>query len=291
MKKSIFPLVFALISVLLLSGCPALLDIIEDLIPMTTTTTIPTTTTTTATTVPPTTTTTISEMVARTLSDADATSADGDKLAVISGGRQYIIRNNIIDNAAEQIVTYSTGTGDFEITQQAGSSTTSPVSFPSIFIGNNNGHATSDSDLSKLNSTISSIQTTWAWSNANATMADFLPQYELWFTSALEAGILAPEKILAIWLNPGSHSPSGSQIGSIPIAGKTWNVFDGGTVITYVATSSQTTVDFDLANFIDDAIIRGIISNSDYLHDVIAGFRIWSGGAGLASSNFSALVN
>lgn len=58
-----------------------------------------------------------------------------------------------------------------------------------------------------------------------------------------------------------------------------------------MASSELLSVNFDLKPFINDAIPRLTISDSDYLHDVIAGFRIWSAGAGLSSSGFSAIVN
>jgi hypothetical protein len=40
--------------------------------------------------------------------------------------------------------------------------------------------------------------------------------------------------------------------------------------ITYVASSELLSVNFDLKPFINDAIPRLTISDSDYLHDVIA---------------------
>jgi len=49
-------------------------------------------------------------------------------------------------------------------------------------------------------------------------------------------------------------------------------------------------VGFDLKVFIGDAISRNMISNSDNLHDIFAGFKIWSDGAGLSRSGFRALV-
>jgi len=236
----------------------------------------------------------MSELEARTLSDENAVSGYDGKAEILSN--QYIIQNNIIMMPATQVIEYSTDTGDFVIKEHSGPSTPGLVSFPSIFIGDNNEHQTINSNLPKRCDTISSIITTWTWSDLGvATSADFLPLYSLWFTSLAEDSIASPEKSLDIWLSkPIAHNPSGSKIASsvaIPgISGVIWNVWSDGINITYVAVSELLSVNFDLVCFINDAISRGKVTNSDYLHDVFAGFRIWSGGTGLASSNFSVSV-
>ena len=295
MKQRSFLVLAAVTAMLLLSGCPAILDILNTTTSTTTTTTLSSTTTTSppTTTTTSTTTTTLSELESRTLYSGSAASGYDGKLAVVSSGRQYIVQNNIIMSPSTQVVEYATESGDFTIKQFSGSSVPGLVSFPSIFIGNNNGHATTDSNLPKQNSSISSIQTTWIWSDSGATAsADFLPMLSLWFTISQTGNVLGPEKWLEIWLfKPTSHNPSGSQIGIKTLGGSSWNIWKDGTNITYVASSKLLSVNFDLIAFISDALTRETISNTDYLHDVIAGFKIWSGGAGLSSSGFSAVVD
>ncbi len=295
MKHKSFLVLASVISALLLTGCPEVLEIInKDTTTTTTTTTLESDTTTTlesSTTTTPTTTTT-SELESRTLYNEDAASGYGGKLAIVSDGRQYIVQNNIIDSVATQRVEYSTSTGNFEIKEHTGSSSTMAVSFPSIFIGNNNGHATTDSNLPKIASTISSLQTSWTWSDSGVSAsADFLPLINLWFTASETGNILGPEKWMEIWMfKPNSRNPSGSLIGVAAIAGSTWNIWKDGSNITYVASSKLSSINFDVYAFIEDAIPRLTVSNTDYLHDVFAGFRLWSNGAGLSSSGFSAVV-
>jgi hypothetical protein len=290
MKNKAFLLAALAVSVLTLSGCPALLDIIGT---TTTTTTTTSTTSTSTTSSTSTTTTTLSPTEdENVLSEADAASCDDGKLAVASGGREYIVVNRILAGGDSQTLTYEAN-GDFEVTGQTPSLAAGPASFPAIFIGDNNGHATTDSNLPVLCGDLVSIRSEWTWSKANAASADFIPQYELWFVSDAGLGdITVPEKTLSIWLAPaGAHSPGGSMLASVALAGTTWNVWKDGSNISYVAQSDSTSVDFDLNAFISDAIARGgTISNADNLHDVFAGFKIWSNGAGLASSGFSALV-
>jgi cellulose 1,4-beta-cellobiosidase len=265
------------ISTLILSGCLTL-DIIS-------------TTTTTASTSTSTTTTLAPAEDENILSQANAASCDEEKLAVTSGGREYVVVNRILADGASQTLTYEDD-GDFEVSEQAQSPAAGPASFPSIFIGNNNGHATTDSNLPILYPDTLRIRSTWTWSSANAPTADFVAQYELWFVADPAVGdIAAPDKTLSIRLTfPGAHSPSGSHIGIVALEGKTWNVWKDGSNISYVAHETSTSVDFDLKAFIGDAIFRGAIANSDNLHDIFAGFKIWSNGAGLASSGFSVVV-
>ena len=284
MRKNTLLVFAAVILVVLLSGCLAILEILGNKDGTTTTTTLPSSTTTT----------TISELESRTLSDENAVSGYADKAKLLSN--KYIIQNKIIMTPATQVIEYSTNNGDFVIKEHSGPSLPGLVSFPSIFIGYNNEHQTINSNLPKRCDTLSSIITTWAWSDSGvAISAEFLPLYNLWFTSSAEGTIAGPEKSLDIWLSkPIALNPSGFIIKSnvsIPgISGVIWNVWSDGINITYVAVSELLSVNFDLICFIENAISRGEVANSDYLHDVFAGFKIWSGGTGLASSNFSVSV-
>ena len=48
---------------------------------------------------------------------------------------------------------------------------------------------------------------------------------------------------------------------------------------------------FDLDDFIENAVTLGYIQNNWYLTNVFAGFEIWSGGVGLETIDFYAVVN
>jgi cellulose 1,4-beta-cellobiosidase len=59
-----------------------------------------------------------------------------------------------------------------------------------------------------------------------------------------------------------------------------------------VRTQATTSLKFDLNAFIQHAVGRGdAIQSSWYLTNVFAGFEIWSGGVGLKTTAFYALVN
>jgi hypothetical protein len=144
-----------------------------------------------------------------------------------------------------------------------------------------------------LTNNISRIPTTWTWSKTNAPSASFVAAYELWFTQIYNANsITEPDYLLAIWLfSPAGHQPSGINSGSVVINGVPWSIWIDDFAITYMANSPLQNVNFDLLPFINNAKVWEMIYNSDYLHDILAGFKIWSNGAGLSSSGFSAIVN
>jgi hypothetical protein len=58
-----------------------------------------------------------------------------------------------------------------------------------------------------------------------------------------------------------------------------------------VSSSNVGSLAFDLNAFIKDAVTRGYLNNSQYLSVVFAGFEIWTGGTGVSSSRFCAIVN
>jgi hypothetical protein len=142
-------------------------------------------------------------------------------------------------------------------------------------------------------SSISSVETSWSWTAASG---NYNASYDVWFTSGATGNINSPIAYLMVWL----HSPTGAQPrGSLKNSGVTisgvsgtWNVWSDGACISYVATSDINTISFDLNAFIKDAVSNrdGTIKSTYYLHDVFAGFEIWSGGVGLQSNNFSAVV-
>ena len=66
----------------------------------------------------------------------------------------------------------------------------------------------------------------------------------------------------------------------------------GHPCISYVRSQATTSISFDLNKFIQDAVKRPEkpIQSSWYLTNVFAGFEIWSGGTGLKTTDFSAIV-
>ena len=103
-----------------------------------------------------------------------------------------------------------------------------------------------------------------------------------------------------VWFyKPGNAQPLGSPSGTVSLGGKSWQVWscgggcqNGVPVISYVpASGSINEWSFDLLDFIENARDQfGVVQNSWYLTNVFAGFEIWSGGSGLKTDNFCAIV-
>ena len=73
--------------------------------------------------------------------------------------------------------------------------------------------------------------------------------------------------------------------------GATWDVWFGNigwNVISYVRTSSTSSISFAPSTFLDDAASRGYAQKSWYLTSIQAGFEPWQGGVGLAVNDFTA---
>jgi hypothetical protein len=223
-----------------------------------------------------------------------------DTRTVTRDGHQYVVQNNVWNgNSSSQTLSVS-GTS-FAITQQGNSAGTGgpPTSFPSVFTGSNFGHSSSGSGLPKQVSALTKVQTGWKWSGNsgvhNAT-------YDVWFSNNAGGDGGNPSgAYLMVWFQ---HDPSvvplgGSPTGTVSIAGKSWQYWactggcqNGVPVISYVPPSgSFNEWSFDLKAFIDHAVSVGVIKKEWYLSNVFAGFEIWSGGSGLKSESFCAIVN
>src|SRR5690606_16487776 len=131
---------------------------------------------------------------------------------------------------------------------------------------------------------------------------DYNAAYDVWFAATPPVGDYgaAQSAYLMVWLyQPGNRFPIGGNVGSASIAGQSWQIYAGdrgdgsGTqVVSYIAQSPLSSLTFDLNEFIQEAASNGRagIDGNLYLTDIFAGFEIWSGGAGLSVSQFSAVV-
>jgi hypothetical protein len=221
--------------------------------------------------------------------------------AVTRDGRNYIVQNNVWGGTSDQVVTYDGTTST--VTQQTGSNPTNgaPVSYPSVFIGSNNGRSTTGSNLPRAVSALTTVPTTWS-NNAGGPSGTYNAAYDVWFSTSASGDPGSPSGgFLMVWyFKPTGAQPIGSvKYSGVTIAGAsgTYDVWigDNGAVpcISYVRTQSIQSMSYDLNSFIQDAVHNrsGTIQSGWYLTNVFAGFEIWSGGQGLATTSFSAVVN
>jgi hypothetical protein len=212
--------------------------------------------------------------------------------SVVAGN--YIIQNNRWGSSATQCI--STTSDGFSITEQDGTGNTSgaPVSYPSIYLG---CHYSNCSPNSPLPAKISSM------GDVPSSISDTFPSggtwdaaYDIWLNATTDVSGVQDTEIM-IWLNhQGGIQPIGSPTGSASLAGRSWTVWTGNNggnnVVSYVAGSAISSLDFNVRDFVLDTLGRGSQygTTSWYLTSIQAGFEPWIGGVGLAVNSFSASV-
>jgi hypothetical protein len=208
----------------------------------------------------------------------------------IQGGR-YIVQNNNWGDNTQQCINV-TGTG-FSVTQASHNKPLNgaPGAYPSVYAGCHYGNCSSGSGLplQASNSRFGTVQTSVSMSYPGA--GTYNASYDLWFDPTPRTNGQNTGAEVMIWLNRvGSIQPVGSRVGTVTLAGGTWEVWYGNSgwnVISYVRTSATTSLSFPVSTFYNDAVSRGYAQRSWYLTSVQAGFEPWIGQVGLAVNNFS----
>ncbi|MET8365719.1 cellulose binding domain-containing protein [Micromonospora sp. NPDC005194] len=210
---------------------------------------------------------------------------------VIQG--RYVVQNNRWGTSAQQCINVTSN--GFEITTQNGSSPTNgaPTAYPSIFLGCHYTNCSPGTNLPIQVSQISSATSSISYRYVSGATYD--AAYDIWLDPSPKRDGVNQMEIM-IWLNrQGPIQPIGSVVGTTNLAGRTWEVWRGSNgsnnVISYVAPSAISSLNFSVLDFINDVRNRGAITNSWYLTSIQAGFEPWQGGVGLAVTSFSANVN
>ena len=173
--------------------------------------------------------------------------------------------------------------------------------FKAIYTGCRNGSCL-EPQYPILASALVSEPTSWTFSNNfSAINGQFDAIYDAFFNTTTKQQFLPNGGELEIFLNYTSNETAlgGTQLPDTTIGGQTYHVWSAvksasGTTWTRIAfqrtsTNRTTSVsNLDVAGFVKAAIADGAINPNWYQQDLDAGFEIWSGGVGLATSSFSA---
>lgn len=208
----------------------------------------------------------------------------------IQGGR-YNVQNNVWGADTAQCI--DTTTSGFRITQANHNNPTNgaPAAYPSVYFGCHYGNCTSGSGLP-----LQASSGTFAGLRSSVNMSypssgTYNASYDLWFDPTPRTDGQNTGAEIMIWLNrQGSIQPIGSRVGSANLAGATWDVWFGNigwNVVSYVRTSTTTSLDYSVNDFYSDAVNRGHAQRNWYLTSIQAGFEPWIGGTGLAVNSFS----
>ncbi|MER6673434.1 cellulose binding domain-containing protein [Streptomyces sp. NPDC000983] len=222
---------------------------------------------------------------------ADTLICDQYGTTVIQG--RYVVQNNRWGTGATQCVT-ATDTG-FRVTQADGSVPTNgaPKSYPSVFNGCHYTNCSPGTSLPTQVSTISSAPSSISYGFVNDAV--YNASYDIWLDPTPRTDGVNRTEIM-IWFNRvGPIQPIGSQTGTATVGGRSWEVWTGSNgandVISFVAPSAIAQWSFDVMDFVDQAVSRGLAQPSWYLTSVQAGFEPWQNGAGLSVNSFSSTVN
>src|SRR5262245_366602 len=208
--------------------------------------------------------------------------------ARVQGGR-YVVQNNEWGDSTGQCISVT----DSGFTVTAGNhdkpTNGAPGAYPSIFRG---CHYNNCSDASGLPAQVSRLAT--LPSSARVTVPSngaWNASYDLWLDPTPRVDGQNTGAEIMIWINHlGPPQPVGSKVGTVSLAGASWDVWFGNTgwnVVSYVRQQTTTAFDGSLRSFVDDAISRGHAQRAWYLTSVQFGFEPWVGGPGLAVNSLS----
>jgi hypothetical protein len=206
---------------------------------------------------------------------------------------RYVVMNNRWGTSSPQCINV-TGTG-FQVTQADGSVPTNgaPKSYPAVYNGCHYTNCSPGTNLPAQLSTIGSAPTSVSYSYVGDAVFD--AAYDIWLDpQPKKDGVNATE--IMVWYNHvGAVQPVGSKVGTVTVAGRTWDLWSGNNggndVLSFVAPSAIAGWGFDVKDFAAVAISRGKAQDNWYLTSVQAGFEPWQNGAGLAVTDFSSSVN
>jgi len=210
-------------------------------------------------------------------------------------GSHYTIGNNEWGSSAHECIT-TDGGADFKVASSSLHNATNggPGGYPAMYKGCHWGACTTSSGLPIRVSNIHAGTVTTSWSTTQPRGSnDYNVAYDIWFNQTPATSGQPNGTELMIWLNHnGPVQPFGSKVASgVSIGGRGYNVWYGRqawNTVSYTMTTGTTSVkNLDLQALVADAVRRGYISSSWYLIDVEAGFEVWQGGAGLATTSFS----
>jgi hypothetical protein len=185
-------------------------------------------------------------------------------------------------------------------TQTCKTTTASPCSFPSIYIGVDGSGDRSTGALPKVASSLTSIPTCMGWSSGGTPKTDeYNVSFDVWFNSNAQAS--EAEEFLMIWYrDPPSFQPAGMfpvQNGVV-VGSQTWTLWHGPNhqnrkTTSFVAPNGIAdgmAYQFDLMDFINEASERGYITKSKNLIAIMGGLEVWGGGQGASITSFKTEV-
>lgn len=208
-------------------------------------------------------------------------------------GERLIVRNDNYGGFAECLV--NAGSSDnFTVSRSEADSRVQPAAYPYIFRGCSWGLCTPGSGLPARLATVGRAWTSWATRQRAGGSWD--ATYDIWFGRSPITTGQATGGELMIWLG-SRHRPPPDRHARIVWAGHarwylhSWRTHHAGyswRLIEFRRVRPVWRAALSLGPFIRIIEKRGWVRPSSWLLSIEAGFEIWRGGTGLATTAFSA---
>ena len=202
-----------------------------------------------------------------------------------------------------QCMDINKATGAFSVTQGPEPCGDNVASYPNVLYGCSFGDCSPASMLPMQVSALSTVTSSWDFSVGGAASDRYNVAYDIWFCSDGKCGSSGfPGGVeLMIWLDYKNVHGWKNDLGSVTLAGHTWEVWQAtfGSGInswTYLAYMIQppmvtSVADLDLNAIFRDVAAKGYIQDSWYLYAIQAGSELRSGGIPYSSNSFSVSIN
>src|SRR5690242_19469593 len=179
---------------------------------------------------------------------------------------KYVVMNNVWGDSTTQCINV-TNTG-FAVTSAVHNlpQNGAPGAYPAVYAGCHYANCSSGSGLplpvsdSMFGTIATSVSMTYP---NNGSVYD--ASYDIWFDPTARTDGQNTGAELMVRLNhTGSLNAEGSQVGTMSIAGATWDVWFGNSgwnVVSYVRQSPTSSASFNVASFYSDMVKRGYAQN------------------------------
>ena len=207
----------------------------------------------------------------------------------------YIVQNNEWNSTARACVA-SDRSASFTLTASViDNGAGIPGAFPSIFQGCHWGLCTAVNPFPIQVSVLKSEIANWSVTTAGGSWDQ---TFDLWFATKRSVPAEPDGAELMVILRPApAQGFPGKRVANVKIQHNRYDIWFASppqtkvNYVAYVSTKPQANVsNFDLRQFIRDAVLRGYIDAWWYQLSVEAGFEIWKGGTGLSTNSFSVSV-
>jgi hypothetical protein len=215
--------------------------------------------------------------------------------AVKGRGVNYRLQNNNYAGQAECMSNSSDG-ANFTIASSSATNVVGepPAAYPEIYRGCHWGTCTANSGLPLRVSHLG--HPTTSWSTVQSAPGVWDAAYDIWYNTTPTTTGQPDGTEMMIWLGDqgAPRFPPGAPVVTIDGAkyyvratlrsddGVSWHLLIYKRVVHTTSVSQ-----LELSDFTQNAIARGQVQPTWYLISVEAGFEIWNGGVGLATTSFS----